>query len=89
MLQSDWLILLGVGGFFIVIGVVAIFLGRGEERGYYDSLGNRIDVKEFLEHQPERPEFGALQIGGCLAIVIGLVMLVMGGIFRFWGPAIF
>ncbi len=89
MLHSDWLILMGVGGFFVIIGVLGIFFGKNEEHGYYDSLGNRTDVREFLEHQPERPEFGALRIGGWLAVVVGAVTLIMGNIFWFWGAAIF
>ncbi len=85
MLQADWFILVVAGGFFTLLGVVAIIWGRGEEKSYYDSLSTHIDMREYLEHQPERPEPGALKIGGWIAIAIGLVMLVMGGVFWIWG----
>ncbi len=81
MLQTDWFILMGVGGLFILLGLVAIIWGKGEEKSYYESLSARKDMREYLEHQPERPEPGALKIGGWIAITIGLLMLAMGGVF--------
>ncbi len=85
MLQADWFILIGMGGFFILLGLGAIIWDKVEKKGYYDSLATRIDVREYLEHQPGRPELGALKIGGWIAITIGLLMLAMGGAFWFWG----
>ena len=85
MLHRDFLILMGMGGLFILLGIAAIFWGRGEKKSYYNAISTRHDVREFLEHEPERPEPGALKIGGWLAIVIGLLMLVMGGAFWLWG----
>jgi len=34
-----------------------------EEKCYYDAISRRTDVREYLEHQPQRPELGALKIG--------------------------
>ena len=84
MPQRDSFILMGVGGLFILLGLAALLWGKREEKGYYDSLYTRTDVKEFLEHTPERPEPGALKIGGWIAIAIGLVMLALGGAFLLW-----
>ena len=85
MLQADWFILMVGGGLFLLLGLVAIMWGRGEEKSYYNAISSRPDVREYLEHQPERPEPGALRIGGWIAIAIGLVMIAMGGAFWFWG----
>ncbi len=85
MPHYDWLILMGMGGLFILLGVAANIWGKSEEKSYYDSLAARTDVREYLEHMPERPEPGALKIGGWIAIAIGLLMLVMGGAFWLWG----
>ena len=85
MLQADWFILMSVGGLFLLLGLVAIMRGRGEEKSYYNAISSRPDVREYLEHKPERPEPGALKIGGWIAIAIGLVMLAMGSAFWFWG----
>lgn len=85
MPDGDCFILMGIGGFFLVLGVITVVLGKSEEKGYYDSLSNRADVREYLEHWPERPEPGALKIGGWIAIAIGLVMLIIGGAFWLWG----
>ena len=85
MPEREFLILIGMGGLFVILGIAAIFWGRGEEKSYYDAISTRPDAREFLEHKPEIPQPGALKIGGWIAIVIGLLMVVMGGAFRLWG----
>ena len=84
MPEHNYFILMGMGGLFVILGIASIFWGKGEEKSYYDALSTRHDAREFLEHEPERPEPGALKIGGWIAIAIGLLMLVMGGVFWLW-----
>ncbi len=81
MPQTDLWILIGLGGLFILLGVGAFFWGRGEEKSYYKAISTRTDIREYMEHTPERPEPGGLKVGGLIAIFVGLVMLVMGGAF--------
>ena len=85
MPHGDWFILIGMGGLFILLGLAAFIWGKREEKSYYNSISTRHDVREFLEHEPERPEPGALKIGGWIAMAIGLLMVVMGGAFLLWG----
>lgn len=86
MPRGDWLILLGLGGLFLLLGVGAYFWGRSEEKSYYDSMpASRVDVREFLERSPLRPEPGALKTGGWIMITIGLLMLLAGGAIWLWG----
>ena len=85
MPQGNYLILIGMGGLFILLGVIAVIGGKREEKDYYDSLSSRLDMREFLERSPERPEPGALRIGGWLAIGVGLLMVAIGGGFWYWG----
>lgn len=85
MPQSDYFILMGMGGLFILLGLAALIWGRSEGKRYYNSLSTRPDVREFLEHSPIRPEPGALKTGGWIALAIGLVMLGIGGAFWLWG----
>ena len=86
MQQHDWVVLMGMGGLFILLGLGAIIWGRSEEKSYYNSLStHRNDAREFLEHWPQRPQFGALKIGGWIAMAIGLLMIVMGGALLLWG----
>ena len=84
MFQQDWLVLVIMGGLFALLGLAAIIRGRSEEKSYYDSLTSRRDVREFLEHQPRRPQLGALKIGGRIAIAVGAFMLVMAGALWLW-----
>ncbi len=80
MFQHDWLIVIGMGGVFILLGLASILWGRSEEKSYYDSIATRTDAREYLNHWPHRPEAEALKIGGWIAISIGLLMLVIGGL---------
>ena len=82
MLHENWLILLAVGGLFIIFGLGTFFWGRREEKGYFDTIATRTDdMREFTEHWPLRPQPGALKTGGWIAIAIGVILLVMGAIF--------
>ncbi len=83
MPHQDWFILMIMGGLFILLGLGAIFWGRAEEKRYFDSLSTRTDVREYMEHWPQRPEPGGLKIGGWIAITIGLCMLALGVAFLF------
>jgi hypothetical protein len=81
VLEYDWLIAVVMGVVFIILGQAAIFCSRREERSYYDAIATRADVREYVEHSPERPEPGGLRAGGWIAIAIGLLLLVVGVIF--------
>ena len=85
MTHTDLWVLIGLGGLFIVLGVAALFWGREEEKEYYKAISSRTDVREYMEHTPERPEPGGLKIGGVIAVVVGLVMLIIGAAFWLWG----
>ena len=85
MSDGEWFIVIGLGGLFILLGLAAFIRGRIEEKDYYNSISTRPDTRQFLEHKPERPEPGALRIGGWLAIAIGVLMLIMSGAFLLWG----
>ena len=85
MPQDDWFVLMGMGGLFILLGLAVIIWGKKEEKGYYNSMSHRADTREFLEHWPQRPQLGALKIGGRIAIAIGVLLIVMGGAFWLWG----
>ena len=81
MPYGDWFVLMGVGGGFIILGLIGIIWGRYEEKSYFNSLAERRDLREFMAHWPERPQPGALRTGGWIAIALGLIMLIVGVIF--------
>jgi len=58
MPEHDFFILMGMGSLFVILGIASIFWGKSEEKSYYDALSTRHDTREFLEHEPERPEPG-------------------------------
>lgn len=78
----DSLILVGAGGLFLVIGIIVYTWGKREEDRYYGELAKRPgDTREFMDRWPPRHQPGALKIGGAIAIALGAVLLVTGGIF--------
>jgi len=81
MASHGWLIPIVVGGVFIVLGLGTLAWGRREEKSYYDSLTTRTDLREFFARWPIRPEPGSLKVGGWIAIAVGLVMIIIGGVF--------
>lgn len=85
MPQTDWFIPVVMGGVFVIIGIAVLFWGKKEGKSYYNSLSTHTDVREFLEHSPPRPEPTSLNIGGWLAIAIGLAMLALAAAFWLWG----
>ncbi len=74
-----------VGGIFILLGLAGILWSKREQKTYDNRLAGRADLREFLEHWPARPEPGALKLGGGIALVIGVVLLLLGVIFLIWG----
>lgn len=80
MADVDWLIPVGVGGLFILLGLAAILWGRREEKSYDYLLSTRADLREFMEHWPPRPQPGSLKVGGWIAVIVGLVVLVLCGV---------
>ena len=79
MLYGDCFILMVVGGVFFILGLVAILWGKHEEKDYFDAIATRTgDLREFVEHWPQRPQPGALKIGGWIAVTIGVIMLITG-----------
>ncbi len=81
MALQGWVIPVILGGVFVVLGLVAWFWGKREEKNYYDALTTREDLREFFSRWPGRPEPGALKAGGVIAIAVGAVIALIGGIF--------
>ena len=80
MASQDWLIPVVVGVVFIILGLGSVIWGRREEKKYYDALATRTDLREFMAHWPDRPEPGALKAGGWIAVAVGVVIAIVGGI---------
>jgi 3-deoxy-D-manno-octulosonic-acid transferase len=79
MLQGQ--IILAMGGFFVLLGVIAILWNRREKKKYYNSiLLTRRDIKEIITREHERFWLHAWQIGGWISVIVGIVLLVIGGI---------
>ena len=79
MPQGNWLILVIMGGVFILLGVGALYWGRREERDYTDHVATRTDdMREFMVGWPFRPQVGAPKLGGLIAMIIGIIVLATG-----------
>jgi len=81
MQSLDSYIMMGIGGLFLLLGIIAFLWARSEERGLNYDLSQRPDLREFITRWPIRVEPGALRVGGWIFIIIGLVLIILGGIF--------
>jgi hypothetical protein len=81
----DLIIMIIIGGIFVVLGIIGFIFGKKEEGTYYGTISERIDVREFMDHLPWRPEPDSLRIGGKIAMAVGVVLLLIClGVFL-WG----
>ena len=85
MSEADWFMPMVVGGIFILLGLAGILWSKREQKTYDNRLVGHADLREFLEHWPARPEPGALKLGGGIALVIGLGLLILGVVFLIRG----
>ncbi|MGD9143004.1 MAG: hypothetical protein PVG61_04070 [Dehalococcoidia bacterium] len=83
MSPGETIILMAAGGGFIVLGILGILWGRREEKKIFEALSQKYDLREFSLEHVEGPQPGALRIGGWIAIVLGLFLLIIGIILRF------
>ena len=72
-----------IGVAILLLGIGLIIWGVKEGSNYYDSLINGFDLREFFSRWPPRPEAGALITGGWIAIAVGIIIGVVGGLI-FW-----
>jgi hypothetical protein len=80
MSTQTWSIVLG--SFFIVVSIGLFLWGRKEARAYEEGLATHYDLREFVEHTPERPEPGALKTGGVIGLVLGIGLVAAGILLR-------
>lgn len=78
--MDGWVVPVIIGGVVIVLGLASLIWGNLEEKKYYDALVTREDLREFFSRWPGRPEPGALKLGGWIAIAVGAVIALVGGI---------
>lgn len=72
--------ILAMGIFFILLGITFLLWNRKEVKTYYNSKSTQRDLKEFLAHEPERLWLNAWQIGGRVALVLGTILAIAGGV---------
>ncbi|MBN1189297.1 MAG: hypothetical protein JXA46_06045 [Dehalococcoidales bacterium] len=85
MTSHDLLILIIIGSVFVLLGIIGFLWAKREERSYYSSITERIDVREFMDHLPWHPEPGSLKIGGIIIILVGITLLLIALGFHLWG----
>ena len=81
MASQGWWVAIVLGAVFLVLGLIAVVWGKREEKAYYDALTTRADLREFFTRWPPRPQPEALKIGGWIAVAVGFVIAIIGGIF--------
>ena len=74
-------VILGLGGFFVLLGIIFVLWNRREKNKYYNHiLLTQRDIKETITREHERFWLLAWQIGGRVSLIVGIVLLIIGGI---------
>jgi hypothetical protein len=81
MSDLDSYIMIGIGGFFLLLSLLAFLFAGSEQRGINNALSHRTDLREFGAGGPLRMGPEAIRIGGRLLFTVGLVVLIVGAIF--------
>jgi len=80
---ASYQVILVMGGFFVLLGIIFILWNKREKKRYYNSiLLTRRDIKETITHEHERFWLQAWQIGGRISLIVGIVLLIIGGIMK-------
>ena len=72
--------ILGMGIFFLLLGLGFIGWDRREKRVYYDSLLGRRDLREFIQREPQRSWMNAWRTGGQISLILGSILTIVGGV---------
>jgi hypothetical protein len=81
MSAASYQVILGMGGFFVVLGIIFFLGNRREKKKYYNSiLLTQRDIKETITHEHERFWLQAWHIGGWISLIVGIVLMIIGGI---------
>jgi len=79
MSLASYQVILGMGGFFVLLGIIFILGNKREKKKYYNNiLLTRRDIKETITHEHERFWLQAWQIGGRISLIVGIVLLIIG-----------
>jgi hypothetical protein len=82
MPSGDYLVLMYLGGFFLVFGTVLITWGRRRREDSRGSVSVGSDVRRYLELQITQSVSKA--VGGWIAFVCGLALLAVSVGFWLW-----
>jgi hypothetical protein len=83
-MTRDILIIFIIAGIFLFLGLIGFLWSRREEGAWWGSVAEHVDVREFFDHTPGRPEPNSLRIGGKISIAVGIVLLLFGVGFYIW-----
>jgi len=79
MLEGSYQVILGLGGFFVLLGIIFMLGNRREKNKYYNSiLLTRRDIQETITREHERFWLHAWRIGGWISVIVGIVLLIIG-----------
>jgi len=84
-MDNSELIIIIIGAAFVILGIISFLWSRKEEGAWYGSVSTKIDVREFLDRNPGRPEPNALRIGGVISVLVGVAVLMVALGIHIWG----
>lgn len=72
------IVILIIGGAFIVFGAILFLWDRHENLAYRDKLMTRYDMREFMTAWPPRWWLKTLEMGAIISAIVGVGLLILG-----------
>jgi hypothetical protein len=77
MTYHDLFVMIIIGAIFLAIGLFGLIWGKKETGDYFGSLSKQVDVREYMEAAPIRPEPVAIKYGGRISLAVGAIVLIV------------
>lgn len=84
MTNLDSYIIMGIGGLFVLLGVIIMLWAKHKQKDYGDVLSRREELRSFLGYWPDLILPSELRVGGWVSVVVGVALIILGIVLLVW-----
>jgi len=84
MTNLDSYIVMGIGGLFVLLGVIIMLWAKHKQKDYGDVLSRREELRSFLGYWPDLILPSELRVGGWVSVVVGVALIILGIVLLVW-----
>jgi len=84
MTNLDSYIVMGIGGLFVLLGLIIMLWAKHKQKDYGDVLSRREELRSFLGYWPDLILPSELRVGGWVSVVVGVALIILGIVLLVW-----